>query len=112
LNSGRDNLKPPVFTNEAVEGTYPKAGDLVLRQERIGIDLKPGYTAELFVDGEEIPKDEVEFVVGLDQYFYQPGPGTATGALAPGQHLAKAIITKITDPAHPESNYSWRFQVH
>ena len=103
---------PPVFTNEAVEATYPNAGDLDLRQARIGIDLKSGYTAELSIDNTPIPKDQVEVVVGLDQYFYQPGPGTATGALSPGRHCATADITKVTDPTNPQSRYSWCFQVH
>jgi len=103
---------PPIFTNEAVEGTFPNAGDLDLRQARIGIDLKSGYSAELALDGQPIPKDQVEVVVGLDQYFYQPGPGTATGALQPGRHCARADITNLTDPNQPQSNYSWCFQVH
>ena len=103
---------PPIFTNEAVEATYPNAGDLDLRQARIGIDLKSGYTAELELDGTPIPKDQVEVVVGLDQYFYQPGPGTATGALSPGRHCATANITKVVDPTNPQSKYTWCFQVH
>jgi hypothetical protein len=111
VNSGR-TITPPVFTNPAVEDTFPKPGDLDLRQARIGIDLKSGYSAELSIDGLPIPKDQVEVVVGLDQFFYQPGPGTATGALAPGQHIAKADITNVTDPTHPTSTYAWRFQVH
>jgi len=112
VNSGRDNTKPPVFTNEAVEATFPNAGDLDLRQSRIGIDVKSGYPAELALDGQTIPKDQVEVVVSLDQYFYQPGPGTATGALSPGRHCARATITKVTDPANPQSTYAWCFQVH
>ena len=113
INSGRDNLKTqPRYTNSAVEATYPKEGDLDLRQSRIGIDLVSGYTAELSLDNVPIPKDEVDFVVGLDQYFYQPGPGTATGALSPGRHCAKATITKVIDPNTPESTFAWCFQAH
>jgi hypothetical protein len=113
VNSGRDNLETtPHFANSAVEATYPKEGDLDLRQSRIGIDLVSGYEAELSIDNQPIPKDEVQFVVGLDQYFYQPGPGTATGALSPGRHCAKATITKVIDPNTPESTFSWCFQIH
>lgn len=112
FSSGRDESKPPVFTDSAVEGTFPKEGDLELRQFRIGIDLASGYTAELKLDNVPIPKDQVEVVVGLDQYFYQPGPGTATGALAPGRHCATAIITKLTDPNDQGHPFVWCFQSH
>ena len=112
LSLGRDNSKPVRYSNSAVEATYPKEGDLDLRQARIGIDLVSGYSAELSLDNVTIPKDEVEFVVGLDQYFYQPGPGTATGALSPGRHCAKATITKVVDPNNPQSTFAWCFQVH
>jgi hypothetical protein len=110
FNGARDNTAP-VFTNAAVEGTYPSAGDLDLRQTRIGIDLKTGYTAELVVDQTPIPDDQVEKVVGLDQYFFTPGPGTETGALAPGSHTATAIIHSLTDPNYA-SKYVWRFTLH
>ena len=103
---------PPVFTNEAVTATYPNAGDLDLRQSQIGIDLKTGYSAELSLDRTAIPKDQVEINTGLNQYRYQPGPGTATGALSPGRHCAAADITNLIDPNHPTSTYSWCFQVH
>ncbi|MDQ1397960.1 MAG: hypothetical protein QOG64_3219 [Acidimicrobiaceae bacterium] len=112
FSSGRDATKPPVFTDSAVEGTYPKDGDFELRQFRIGIDLASGYTAELRLDNVPIPKDQVEVVVGLDQYFYQPGPGTATGALAPGRHCASATIVKVTDPNDTGHPFAWCFQTH
>jgi hypothetical protein len=112
FSSGRDETKPPVFTDSAVEATYPKEGDLELRQFRIGIDLASGYAAELSLDNVPIPKDQVEVVVGLDQYFYQPGPGTATGALAPGRHCATATITKVVDPNDTGHPFVLCFQSH
>jgi hypothetical protein len=111
FNSARDNTAP-AFTDVAVEGTYPRAGDLDLRQARIGIDLKSGFTAELQLDQTPIPIDQVEVVVGLDQYFYTPGPGTETGALAPGRHCAIAAIRRVGDPNDPGRKYSWCFQSH
>jgi hypothetical protein len=111
FNGARDNTAPK-FTDVAVEGTYPNEGDLDLRQARIGIDVKSGYTAELQVDQTPIPDDQVEKVVGLDQYFYTPGPGTETGALAPGRHCATATIRQIGDPNDPGRKFSWCFQSH
>lgn len=108
--SGRDPGRPTI-TDPAVEGTDPKPGDLDLRQARIGIDLASGYTASLKVDGVNIPDDQLEKVVGLDQLYYTPGPGTETGALSPGRHCATATITKLVPP-NEVHDYVWCFQLH
>ena len=109
----RDTTAKTVYRDAAVEKTWPGPDDLDLRQSRIGIDLITGYTAELKVDGTPIPDDQVERVVGLDQYFYTPGPGTETGALAPGRHCATATLHLVgaadTDPGRP---FSWCFNLH
>jgi hypothetical protein len=112
FSSGRDAEKV-IYTDAAIEHTEPAPGDLSLRQSRIGVDLQSGYSAELSIDGTPIPLDQVEVVRGLDQYWYTPGPGTATGALAPGRHCARATITATVGPdagqTHP---YNWCFSLH
>lgn len=112
LSSTRDTTKPPVYKDAAVEGTFPKEGDLDLRQSRIGIDLASGYTTALQIDRREIPDDQVEKVIGLDQYFYTPGPGTETGALAPGRHCATAVIWSVGQTREQGHDFVWCFQVH
>ena len=114
FSSGEDP-PPPLLIDEAIERTEPPQGALALRQSRIGVDLVPGYTAELKIDGRVIPADQVEKVVGLDQYWYTPGPGTETGPLEPGRHCASAVLTKLgTAEAPPEvrESNSWCFSLH
>lgn len=109
----RDSTKTPVLRDSAVEKTWPGPGDLDLRQSRIGIDLVTGYTAELQVDSIAIPDDQVEKVIGLDQYFYTPGPGTETGALAPGRHCATATLRPVgASNQDPGRRFSWCFNLH
>ena len=114
FSSGRDTSE--VAINDAtVERVEPKPGDLALRQARIGVDLKSGYSATLKLDSTIIPEDQVEKVVGLDQYWYTPGPGTETGVLEPRRYCATATITKDIVPAGqpPEvHDYKWCFQIH
>jgi len=112
FSSARDTTKPPVYTDPAVEGTFPKEGDLDLRQARIGIDLASGFQAAIKLDDREIPDDQVEKVVGLDQYFYTPGPGTETGALSPGRHCAAAVIWGVAETRDQGRDFVWCFQVH
>jgi len=112
--SGQDP-KQPVRIDPAVERVEPEPGSLALRQSRIGVDLLTGYTAQLLVDGRTIPDDQIERVIGLDQYWYTPGPGTETGQLAPGRHCASVILTKLgTNGAPPvvSSPKSWCFSLH
>jgi hypothetical protein len=112
--SGSDPPQP-LRIDPAVERVEPEPGTLALRQSRIGVDLVPGYTAQLLVDGVTIPDDQVEKVIGLDQYWFTPGPGTETGQLAPGRHCASVILTKIGENGAPPQTgtaKSWCFSLH
>ena len=59
FSSGRDTSEV-VINDAAVDRVEPTPGALALRQARIGVDLKPGYTAQLKVDSTLIPDDQVE----------------------------------------------------
>lgn len=96
----------PRYIDSAIEAVYPAAGDLDLRQARIGIDLHTGYTALLFVDGVRIPEDQLERVEPLSQVFYTPGRGKETGALEPGRHCATAQLWRIVESSRNSRNYS------
>ena len=113
FSSGRDTGEVAI-NDSTVQRVEPKPGDLAPRQSRIGVDLASGYTATLKLDSTPIPDDQVEKVVGLDQYWYTPGPGTETGVLQPRRYCATATITKAIAPAGqpPEvHDYKWCFQV-
>ena len=113
FNSSRDSSTKPLYRDAAVEKTWPGPGDLDLRQSRIGIDLATGFTAELQLDTIPIPDDQVEKVIGLDQYFYTPGPGTETGALSPGRHCATATIRPVgASTTDTGRKFSWCFNLH
>jgi len=114
FSSGRDTSAVAI-NDTTVERVEPKPGDLALRQARIGVDLVSGYSATLKLDSTLIPDDQVEKVVGLDQFWYTPGPGTETGVLEPRRYCATATITKVNGPAgqQPETHdYKWCFQIH
>lgn len=102
----------PKYVDAAIEAVYPDPGALELRQARVGIDLHVGYTAVLFVDGQEIPEDQLERVVPLGQVFYTPAPGKATGALEPGRHCGTAFLWREVESRASGRSYSWCFNVH
>ena len=108
-----DKPRPVPVQGGAVERLIPESGDLDLRQARIGVDLAPTYEGALQVDGVEIPDDELQRVPGLNQIFFTPGPGTTTGALAPGRHNATVVYWPVGQTREAAGQrLTWSFNVH
>lgn len=99
------------ITDTAVLAVYPAGGNLDLRQAVIGFKLHPAYKGRLVVDGAPIPDDQLREVVGVNDFLYQPGPGTETGALEPGRHQATVILWRRGQEERTRS-YSWTFTSH
>lgn len=94
-----------------IQQLYPCPGDTDLRQGIIGAALQSGYQAVLIVDSTEIPQDEIR-TGGANQVYFQPGPGTETGALAPGQHSATVVYWPVNGTRASDSkSYRWVFGV-
>jgi hypothetical protein len=85
----------------------PCPGDTDLRQGQIGVEMAAGYQVDLYVDSTAIPKDQVS-VQGTG-FFYTPGPGSATGALAPGHHTARVVYYLATAGEATAQQYAWNF---
>ncbi len=83
----------------AIERQVPGPGDQILRQDRVGVDLAPGYIGEVVLDGVLIPPDQLLVPTDdpaalatdlqwnpLNEFLFQPGPGRVIEELAPGEH--------------------------
>jgi hypothetical protein len=89
----------------------PCPNDTGLRQGLIGAELVSGYNAALIVDTTEVPQDQLR-TGGANQVFFQPGPGTETGALAPGVHSATLVYWPVNGTReHDAKSYVWSFVV-
>jgi hypothetical protein len=98
--------------DSAVEEVVPGNGDAALRQGEIGVDLVPGWTAALAVDGHEIPEDQLRRNDPLNQVFFTPGEGREIEELAPGPHVATALIWRPTTESREQGRtVTWRFRV-
>ena len=100
--------------DSAVEATYPGESELDVRQARIGVDLQSGYTADLTIDGIQIPEDELQRVESLGIVYYLPDPSRTTGALEPGRHCAQAFLWQPTRGKREDvgRTFSWCFHLH
>jgi hypothetical protein len=114
--SGRYKGEPtePSLIDAAAEQLVPNDGATALRQSEIGIDLAPGWDADLRINGVDVPEDEERRVEGLNQVFFTPGEGQIIEQLAPGRVDVTAIIWR---PAEGETRdrgsrtVRWTFQV-
>lgn len=100
-------------TNDAVEQLVPPRGDQVLRQSEIGIDLKPGWTAALVVNGVEIPEDQLRRVDAQNQVFFTAGPGKEFEELSAGTVTVTALVWRPVDGETRDDAdaVTWTFQV-
>ncbi|MCU0310598.1 MAG: hypothetical protein MUE36_06620 [Acidimicrobiales bacterium] len=95
----------------SIERLIPAPDSKILQQDQIGIDLAPGYEAELAVNGTPLPLDEVLAVPQLSQVFFQPGPGKAIEFWPAGRNCIVATFWRTETGPAQSSNTSWCFSV-
>jgi hypothetical protein len=96
---------------DVVEHLVPGAGDEVIRQAELGIDLAPGYEGALVLNGVEIPTDELRLVPEQNQVFFTPGEGKVVERLNAGPNCAMAIVWKASAGrgTADDQSFTWCF---
>jgi hypothetical protein len=96
---------------DVVEHLVPGAGDEVIRQAELGVDLAPGYDGTLLVNGVEIPTEELRRVPEQNQVFFTPGKGKVVEQLNAGPNCATAIVWKASAGrgTADDQTFSWCF---
>jgi hypothetical protein len=100
-----------------VQSVSPRPGAIVPPQEQIIVDLRDDLTADLSVctpaqavgDCTAIPADQVEFVPGLGQLIYRPGPDQEIEAYDPGVNRVIVSYRLQSDPSKDNGVFSWSF---
>ena len=98
-----------VTGGDVVEQLLPARGNEVLRQARLGIDLAPGWTGVLVVNGVEIPEDQLIRNEPLNQVFYQPGEGQEVDELDAGQNCVTAVVWQLSQSREQARDITWCF---
>lgn len=129
--TGSDGIDRP----EAIESVQPVENAVqVLQQERIVVDLEPGYEARLVIDGIELPttvigQSDVDpfdqaapgqqvdlpttavFDPGNAVISFQPVEGALIESFSEGLHEARVIFWRIEDGPEQALSYRWKFNV-
>jgi hypothetical protein len=96
-----------------IERLIPARGSEILAQEAIGVDLRPGWTGVLVVNGIEIPEDQLDTanLASLGQILYTTGEGKAVEAFAAGENCATAITWRADESRANSRTTTWCFNV-
>jgi len=129
--TGSDGIDRP----DAIESVQPVENAVqVLQQERVVVDLQPGYEARLVIDGIELPTtvigqtdvdpaDQPEpgqqvdlpttavFDPGNNVVSFQPVEGALIESFDQGTHEVQVIYWKIESGPEQALSYRWEFEV-
>ncbi len=95
-----------------VEERIPAPEAEILRQEPVGIDLSPGWTGALSVNGTPIPPDEL--LPGrepLGQLLYTAGEGKAVERFEAGRNCVAAEVWRFEESRENSQTIRWCFNV-
>ena len=92
-----------------VEQLIPASESEVIGQTEVGIDLIPGWDADLTVDGIPIPRDELERNLELGVITFDPGPGKALERLQGGQNCVTATYWQVATGPDQSFTRVWCF---
>ncbi|HEY7438819.1 MAG TPA: hypothetical protein VIC35_05435 [Acidimicrobiia bacterium] len=100
----------------AIQSVSPSPGSDVPPQQPIAIDLQNELTGDITVCPPSspcapIPADQVDFVKGLGQLTFTPGPGKDIQRYAPGLNKVTIDYRNQGDPNANTGSYTWSFTV-
>jgi hypothetical protein len=102
-----------VTGSSPAERLVPPRGSEILRQEAFGIDLKPGWTGVLVLNGVEIPEDQVDDanIASTGELYFTPDDGLAVERYEAGENCVAAIVWRVEDTRADARSVPWCFNV-
>jgi hypothetical protein len=96
-----------------VEQLIPPRGSEILRQEAVGVDLRPGWTGVLVINGVEIPEDQIDDtnLASLGQLLYTAGDGKAVERFEAGENCITAVVWRVDESRADSRDVDWCFNV-
>jgi hypothetical protein len=96
-----------------VEQLIPPRDSEILRQEAVGVDLRPGWTGVLIVNGVEIPEDQVDddALAATGVLTYTVGDEKAVERFDAGENCVTAEVWRVEDTRADSRSVSWCFNV-
>ncbi len=109
LLADTDNNDVTVTGNAAVDELIPPRSAEVLAQETVGIDLAPGYDAQLTINGVDIPPDQFRHLPNLNRFTFRPDQGKVIERLQAEQNCALVTYWRQEVGPAEADTISWCF---
>jgi hypothetical protein len=96
-----------------VTDVTPAPNSIVGLIDDVSATLQSGYSGSLVIDGVQIPDDQLDRVVGLNQISFRPGPGKEIGRFRAGDNTAVVEYWEGRPQDRPEKppySFGWRFR--
>jgi hypothetical protein len=98
----------------SVESVTPRPGTQADRRAAVSVDLQDGLTGVLFIDGQRVPEDQLEYSNPQGIVTFRPGEDKDLESFEPGEHTAGVCYWSQTEnqPVECESapSFQWRFR--
>lgn len=96
-----------------VEQLIPPRNSEILRQDVTGVDLRPGWTGVLIVNGVEIPEDQLDLddLESLGQVLFTPGEDKAVERYEAGENCVTAVVWRVEETRADSRTVDWCFNV-
>lgn len=113
VNTDPESADVAVTGAGPVEQLIPFRDAEILRQAPIGVDLRPGWTGVLVVNGVEIPEDQLDLdnLDSLGQILYTVGDGKAVEAFEAGRNCVTALVWRVDESRDRARDVTWCFNV-
>jgi hypothetical protein len=112
LNESDSTPTGPKALPADIEAISPGQNQLTGLIDTVTVDLADQYSGVLVIDGVEIPEDELERVVGIQQVSFRPGPDKVISRFRAGVNdvVVQYWNGRVQDrPAKPFS-FHWSFR--
>ena len=105
------NKTPEIPLRTDVEGVEPAFGAAAVPgQTPVKVDLVFGYTGEISIDQNPLPKDEVQYEKAQAILSFSPGPGKSVSRFTNGIHVAQVVYWPLANPTDRKV-FQWSFTV-
>jgi hypothetical protein len=110
-DDGTDDIA--VTDSGPVEQLIPPRDSEILRQDVVGVDLRPGWTGTLVINDVEIPEDQLDTdnLASLGQILYSARDGRAIEEFEAGRNCVTAVVWRVEESRADSRNISWCFNV-
>lgn len=94
-----------------VESVSPEPGTQADRRIAVSVDLRDDLTGVLFIDGQRIPEDQLEYIDAQGIITFRPGADTDLSAFEAGDHTVLVLYWPQTEnePEEPDT-FGWSFR--